>query len=177
MAMGGQRSGKGLRKTPLQVYVRIAPTTVHTMTLRYTLAVLHLLPLTMGLAALYARGRALRRVNAPDQLPAVFLPDNWYGAAALLWVGTGLWRAFGGLEKGTEHYLNDHWFLGKMGVFGLVFVLELLPMFWLVRWRMDLRKGRTPDLSKAPLLAGLSYAQLPLLVLMVAMAAAMARGL
>jgi putative membrane protein len=147
------------------------------MSLRYTLAVLHLLPLAIGLAALYARGRALRRLQAPAELPAVFLPDNWYGVAALLWVGTGLWRAFGGLEKGTEHYLQDHWFLGKMGLFGLVFLLELLPMVWLVRWRMDLRKGRTPDLSKATLLARLSFAQLPLLVLMVAMAAAMARGL
>lgn len=147
------------------------------MTLRYALAVLHLLPLAIGLAALYARGRALRRLQAPEQLPSVFLPDNWYGVAALVWVGTGLWRAFGGLEKGTDHYLSDHWFMGKMGLFGLVFLLELLPMVLLVRWRMDLRKGRTPDLSRAPILAGLSYAQLPLLVLMVAMAAAMARGL
>jgi putative membrane protein len=147
------------------------------MTLRYALAVLHLLPLTIGLAALYARGRALERLQGPAQLPAVFLPDNWYGVAALLWVGTGLWRAFGGLEKGTDHYLNDHWFLGKMGLFGLVFLLELLPMVLLVRWRMDLRKGRTPDLSKAPVLARLSFAQLPLLLFMVAMAVAMARGL
>lgn len=147
------------------------------MTLRYAMAVLHLLPLTIGLAALYARGRALQRLQAPAQLPAVFLPDNWYGVAALLWVGTGLWRAFGGLEKGAGHYLNDHWFLGKMGVFGLVFLLELLPMMLLVRWRMDLRKGRKPELSKAPLLARLSFAQLPLFLLMLAMAVAMARGL
>lgn len=147
------------------------------MVLRTALAFLHLLPLAIGLAALYARGRALHRLRAPEQLPSVFLPDNWYGVAALLWVGTGLWRAFGGLEKGTDHYLNDHWFLGKMGLFGLVFLLELMPMVLLVRWRMDLRKCRTPDLIKAPLLARLSFAQLPLLLLMVAMAVAMARGL
>lgn len=147
------------------------------MVLRTTLAFLHLLPLTIGLAALYTRGRALRRLRAAEQLPAVFVPDNWYGVAALLWVGTGLWRAFGGLEKGTDHYLNDHWFLGKMGLFGLVFLLELLPMVLLVRWRMDLRKGRIPGLARAPHLAWLSFAQLPLLLLMVAMAVAMARGL
>ncbi len=64
-----------------------------------------------------------------------------------------------------------------MGLFALVFLLELLPMITLVRWRIDRRKGRPLALNRAPLLARLTLAQIPLLVLMVGMATAMARGL
>lgn len=146
-------------------------------TARFVLAVLHLLALAIGIAAVHARGRALRRATTAADLPDVFLADNWYGAAALLWIGTGLWRAFGGAEKGTAYYLESHWFLGKMGLFALVLVLELMPMVMLVRWRIAFRKGTAIALERAPLLARLSQAQVPLLVLMVVMAAAMARGI
>jgi putative membrane protein len=146
------------------------------MELRYLAAVLHLLALGIGLGAVYARWRALRRVNSGGDLRAVFHADNWYGVAALLWVGTGLWRAFGGLEKGTEHYLGNSLFLWKMGLFGLLFLLELLPMMVLVRWRMLLRRGTSPATHQAPLLAALTIAELPLLLGMLLLAAAVARG-
>ncbi|MBL7982421.1 MAG: DUF2214 family protein [Flavobacteriales bacterium] len=147
------------------------------MELRYALAVLHLLPLAIGIAAVYARGRALRCTMSTKDLAAVFHADNWYGVAALLWLTTGLWRAFGGLEKGTSYYLESPLFLLKMGLFAVVFLLELWPMITLVRWRLALRKGRSPGLDQANLLAHLSMAQVPLLLLMVAFAAAMARGM
>ena len=147
------------------------------MGLSYLLATLHLLILAIGIAAVYARWRALRELKGAADLPAVFLADNWYGVAAVGWVVTGLWRAFGGLEKGSEFYLESHWFIGKMGLFALVFLLELLPMITLVRWRIERRKGRSSTLDRAPLLARLTLAQIPLLVLMVGMATAMARGL
>jgi putative membrane protein len=147
------------------------------MGLSYLLATLHLLILAIGIAAVYARWRALRDLQSAADLPAVFLADNWYGVAAVGWVVTGLWRAFGGLEKGSEFYLESHWFIGKMGLFALVFLLELLPMITLVRWRIDRRKGRRTTLDRAPLMARLTLAQIPLLVLMVGMATAMARGL
>ncbi|HOZ41816.1 MAG TPA: DUF2214 family protein [Flavobacteriales bacterium] len=147
------------------------------MGLSYLLATLHLLILAIGIAAVFARWRALRDLKSAADLRAVFLADNWYGVAAVGWVVTGLWRAFGGLEKGSEFYLESHWFIGKMGLFALVFLLELLPMITLVRWRIDRRKGRSSALDRAPLLARLTLAQIPLLVLMVGMATAMARGL
>jgi putative membrane protein len=147
------------------------------MTLRYLIATVHLLLLAIGFAAVHARWRALRDLRGNEGLRAVFMADNWYGVAAVGWVATGSWRAFGGLEKGTDHYLESHWFMGKMGLFGLVFLLELLPMVTLVRWRLALKKGGGPDISKAPLLARLTFAQLPLLLVMVAMATALARGL
>ena len=106
----------------------------------------------------------------------MFHADNWYGVAAIGWVVTGLWRAFGGLEKGTDHYLENHWFIGKMGLFALVFLLELYPMITLIRWRRSIKRGGSLDLTSAPLLARLTALQLPLLVLMVFMATALARG-
>jgi len=147
------------------------------MLLRYSLALLHLLALAIGMAAVYARWRALRKVRTTEDLPAVFHADNWYGVAAVLWVATGLWRALGGLEKGTEHYLNEPLFILKLGLFGIVGALEVLPMVLLIRWRASLRKGRTPDLGKAPTLARLTVLELPLLLAMVCLAVAIARGL
>jgi putative membrane protein len=147
------------------------------MELKLTFAILHLMALAIGIAAVYARWRGLRKLTSADGLPDVFHADNWYGAAALIWIGTGLMRAFGGLEKGTEHYLANHWFLGKMGLFGMVLLLELWPMVNLVQWRMALRKERPLRLDRAPTMAVLTLLQIPLLLVMVFMAAAMARGL
>ena len=146
------------------------------MALKYLLAVAHLLALGIGLGAVWGRWRALRNLKDTGGLPAVFHADNWYGLAAGLWVATGLWRAFGGLEKPTEYYLESHTFLTKLGLFGLVFALEVWPMVVLVRWRRQLKRGEAPDLVQAPLLARLTLAELPLLVGMVFLAVAMARG-
>ena len=49
-------------------------------------------------------------------------------------------------------------------------------MVVLVRWRGQLKRGEAPDLVQAPLLARLTLAELPLLVGMVFLAVAMARG-
>lgn len=142
----------------------------------YLLAVLHLFALAIGMGSVYARWRSLRRLRSDTGLPAVFEADNWYGLAALLWLATGLWRAFGDVAKPTEYYLRSHTFLTKMGAFTLVFALELLPMVTLIRWRRAQARGAPIDLSKAPLLARLTLAELVLLALMVFLAAAMARG-
>lgn len=147
------------------------------MTLRFWFAVIHLLALAIGIAAAYSRWRALKKVKATADLPAVFFADNWYGIAFLLWVVTGLARAFGGLEKGTDYYLESHWFLGKMGLLAIVLALEIMPMVTLIKWRMALKKGGLIDLGKTPVMARLTLFELPLLALMVLMAAAMARGL
>ena len=50
-------------------------------------------------------------------------------------------------------------------------------MITLIRWRMAFKKNGAIALEKARLLARLSFAPLPLLALMVLMAAAMARGI
>ncbi len=147
------------------------------MTVRYLFASFHLIALAIGIAAVYARWRSLQRVKSTTDLPAVFHADNWYGIAVVIWVGTGLVRAFAGLEKGTDHYVGNTWFLWKMGLFCLVFLLELYPIILLVRWRRSLKHGGTIDLGQAPVLAWLTVLEIPFLLAMVFLATAMARGL
>jgi putative membrane protein len=99
-----------------------------------------------------------------------------WGIAALLWVGTGLWRWLGGIEKASSYYTGNHVFLAKMGLFVLVVVLELKPMTTLAKWRREVARGGTPDLRDAPALGTLSYLQAVILLAMVVAATAMARG-
>src|SRR2546430_7690632 len=86
------------------------------MTIRWLLAAVHLLALGVGLGAVWARGRALQ---APLDVPAlrrVFSADTWWGIAAVLWIGTGLVRAFGGYQKSAFYYLHNHPFRSKMAL-------------------------------------------------------------
>jgi len=83
------------------------------MTIRWLLAAVHLLALGVGLGAVWARGRALQvQLDVPG-LRRVFYADTWWGVAALVWIGTGLIRAFGGIEKGSFYYLHNHAFWAK----------------------------------------------------------------
>jgi putative membrane protein len=146
------------------------------MSLSWLIGSLHVLTLGIGFGACWMRARTLRNVKTRGDLGEVFYADNLYGTATLLWIGTGLWRAFGGLEKGTDHYLQSTAFGLKMTAFGLVFLLELYPMIKLIRWRIDLKKGREPDVARTALMAKLTYAELAGLAIMVMLATAMARG-
>ena len=144
---------------------------------RWLAASLHLLALGIGLGAVWARGRALRSSLDAGNLRQVFFADTFWGLAAVLWISTGLWRLLGGLEKGTGYYLQNHLFLTKMALLGLVLLLEIRPMITLIRWRMTVSRGEAPDTRAAPLLARISFVQAWLIVLMVFAATAMARGM
>lgn len=143
----------------------------------YAFATLHLLALAIGFGAVWARGRALSGVVDAAALKRALYADNFWGVAAVLWLATGLPRAFMGLEKGSAYYLHNLAFHGKMGLFLLIFALELWPMVTLIRWRIRLGRGEMPDVTPARAFARISYGQVALLVLMVLAAAAMARGI
>jgi putative membrane protein len=96
--------------------------------------------------------------------------------AAALWIATGLLRAFGGLEKGTAFYLASRLFWVKLDLFLLVFVLEIWPMLTFIRWRRGVRRGRTPDTSRARALYVVTHAEMALIVVIVFVASFMARG-
>ncbi|HEV8455255.1 MAG TPA: DUF2214 family protein [Gemmatimonadales bacterium] len=147
------------------------------MTGRWLAASLHLLALGIGLGAVWARGRTLRSSLDAGTLRQVFYADTLWGLAAVLWIGTGLWRLIAGLEKGTGYYLQNHVFLAKMALLALVLLLEIRPMITLIRWRVTVSRGEAPDTRAAPLLARISFVQAGLIVLMVFAAAAMARGI
>ena len=145
------------------------------MTIRWMFAALHLLALGIGLGAVWARGRALAHASDPISLQRVFTADNWWGAAAALWLITGLIRLMF-LEKGIAYYNHNWLFLSKMALFVVMFLLELTPMITLIRWRRVLRRGGMPDLTRAPVFARSSLAQALILVVMVLAATGMARG-
>ena len=137
---------------------------------------LHVLALALGLPSVYFRGRALRGRLDADGLRRLFLADNVWGLAAALWLVTGLLRAFGGLEKGTAFYLASTLFWTKMGLFALILLLEIWPMTTFLRWRSARRRGAAPDTSSARGLYLINHVEMALVVLMVFVAAFMARG-
>jgi putative membrane protein len=147
------------------------------MTIRWLLAALHLIPLGLGLGAVLWRAVSLRGPLDRTGLSRVFLADTLWGIAALIWIVTGLMRAFGGFEKGTDYYLSNDAFILKMGLLILILVLEIWPMATLIRWRIQARSETLADTSAASTLSSISWVQATLVILMVFAATAMARGL
>lgn len=143
---------------------------------RWLLAGFHLIALGIGLGAVWARGRALTSRLDPMGLRSVFLADNFWAAAAGLWLATGLWRLLAGVEKDTTYYFHNHMFLGKMALFAIILALEIRPMITLIGWRRRVARGEQPEIRAAPLLARISLVQAGLVILMVFLAAGIARG-
>lgn len=116
------------------------------------------------------------RSPIPTASAGALRADSWWGIAALLWLATGLPRLLAGLEKPTAYYLGNHLFWVKMGLFGLILLLELGPMVGLIQWRIALAKGQAPNLAHARRYARISRAQTALLLVLVFVATAIARG-
>jgi putative membrane protein len=137
---------------------------------------LHVLALALGLPSVFLRGRALKGPLDREGLRRLFAADNVWGIAAALWLVTGLLRAFAGLDKGTAFYLASWLFWLKLGLFATVIALEIRPMVTLIRWRAALGRGTMPDTSAARALYHFNHVELALVVLIVFVAAFMARG-
>jgi putative membrane protein len=148
------------------------------------LASIHYLALAVGFWGLADRTISARRLsrdskNNPDLWAALFRGDNLWGIAALLWIASGLYRAFGGLEKAREFYLGNGFFHVKMTLFLLVFAVEIMPMVRLI----GARGRRKKDPATAPLTADelkkifrAGMIEIHLLILVIFVATLMARG-
>ena len=147
------------------------------MNLSYLLATLHILTFGIGFYAIWSRANAFKKIKDISGLDNVFKADSFWGIAALLWIATGLWRAFGGLEKGSDYYLHSNTFIAKMTLFVLVFIIEIKPMVTLIKWRNKKKKNEPIDFSSARQLAFLSHIELGLITIIVCLATAMARGI
>lgn len=148
--------------------------------LRITLAAAHLLALAIGLGAILFRAASLREAIGAVALRRAFRADTDWGIAAALWIGTGLWRYFGDFEKGISYYDHNHAFLAKMALLAVILALEVWPMMTLLRWRRAFRRGTAAEAIVVPAaarrIATISNLQALLVVVMVFLAAAMARG-
>lgn len=147
--------------------------------LRITLASLHLLALAIGMMATVLRGSALREPLTDASLRRALRLDLIWGIAAVLWIATGLWRLLGGIEKPLAYYAANHWFMAKMTGFVLIFALEISPMLTLMRARGALQRGSGAAAIVAPAakrIALIGHIQATIVLVMVFMAVAMARG-
>ena len=147
------------------------------MAARWLLAAAHLLALGIGLGAIWARARALNGEPDAARLRQAFYADTLWAVAAVLWISTGLVRAFGGFEKGTEYYLANTAFWIKMALLAIILLLDIWPMVTLIRWRVSLARGQQVDTTHANRFALISVIQTLLVIGMVLAATAMARGL
>lgn len=144
--------------------------------LRWLLASLHLLAFGIGLGAISVRASSLLGAPRAEHIRRALRADNWWGLAALLWLGTGLFRLLAGTEKPTAYYVANHLFWTKVGLFTLVVALEIAPATDLIRWRRALARGQTPDTSRASRWAAVSRLEAGLVVVLLFVATAMARG-
>jgi putative membrane protein len=145
------------------------------------LSALHVLALALGLGAVFARGRRLRDLRRlptdAGALGRLFQADGAWGAAALLWLATGLVRAFGGLEKSPDFYIHNGFFWVKMALFASVFALEMLPMTTFMRWRGARSRGSAPAVgAHLSLLITVNDVELAIVIVIPFVAALMARG-
>lgn len=143
---------------------------------RWLFATVHLLALGVGLGAVWVRAGALRNHARGGPLRPAFTADAWWVVALMLWLVTGLVRVLAGLEKPGGYYLHNQLFWVKMGVAAIVYVLEMWPMAILIQWGIWLGRGRAIDTRLADRLATISYVQAALIVVIVVLATAMARG-
>lgn len=146
------------------------------MILSWLLAALHLLALGIGLGAILNRAWALRGRLDASGVRRVLNADAAWGIAALLWISTGLLRAFAGFEKGSAYYLGNHVFWAKMGLLVVILALEIRPMVTFIRWRRAGADG-VVDTGPAETLSRISFVQAALVVAMVFAATAMARAI
>lgn len=143
----------------------------------WLIASLQVLALGLGVWGIWTRARALGRLPQPAALREVFYADNFWGIAAIIWISTGLMRAFGTGDKGSAFYLESNSFWLKMGLLVAVLALEVWPMATLIGWRIQQACGQTLNLSPAPTFALISWVQFSLTLLMVLVATAVTRGI
>lgn len=148
------------------------------MYVRWIMASLHLLALGIGLGAIWWRAFALRGDLTLENVRHILYADNLWGLAALLWISTGLLRAFAGLEKGSAYYLSNYAFWIKMAFLALILLLEVWPASVWVNWRIRLARGEQVEIDprRKRLFSTISFVQSGLVVGMVFAATAMARG-
>ncbi len=142
----------------------------------------HVFGIAIALGSIYLRARAFFDVAGGDRaaLARAFRADNAWGISALLVIGSGVARAFGGLEKGTYFYTHNYAFMLKLTLFAVVVLLEVWPMVTLVRWRIALGRGRVVDdvvlRAHAAVFARISAVEAALVAVLIVVAPFMARA-
>jgi putative membrane protein len=139
------------------------------------LSAIHMLTLALGLGGIFARGRAMSRPLDEEGWKRLLAADSVWGVAALLWIASGLARVFFGGKQPAFYWRNGFFWI-KLALFGLVFVLEQAPMTTFIRARQARRKHADPPRFPIDIYRRINAAELALVVVIVFVAAFMARG-
>ena len=139
------------------------------------LSAIHVLTLALGLGAVFMRGQALARPLDDAGWRRLLAADNAWGIAAGLWIASGLARLFFGGKEPSFYWHNGFFWL-KLTLFGLVFLLELTPMMTFIRVRSAQRRGAALPQFSVEAFRRINAAELALVVVIVFVAAFVARG-
>jgi putative membrane protein len=146
-----------------------------TVFLSASLSAVHMLTLALGVWGVVERGRALARPLDDAGWRRLLAADNAWGIAALLWITSGLARVFLG-GKETSFYWRNGFFWIKLGLFAMIFALEIRPMMTFIRVRSARSKGSAVPGFPIETFRRINAAELILVVAIVFVAALMARG-
>ena len=107
----------------------------------------------------------------------ILVADLIAGAAAGVVLVVGLLRVFF-FEKGSAYYAASAPFIAKMTLFALVAALSIAPTLEFLSWRKSIAAGQAPAVAepKLRLVRRLIHLELTGVVLILLMAALMARG-
>ena len=141
------------------------------------LAILHHLAIVTLIVLLAFEFALLRPGITPENLGRVTKVDAAYGAAAALVIVIGVCRVIWGF-KGADYYLSNPWFWAKMASFAAIGLLSVPPTLALLRWRKRAKQDAAflPPQEEIAGLRRFVHAEVGLLALVVAFAAAMARN-
>lgn len=73
--------------------------------------------------------------------------DIWYGIASGIIALTGLLKMFY-FGKGSDYYINNHLFWGKIALFSIVGLLSISPTVRFIKWRKKIKQGEGIQLSE-----------------------------
>jgi putative membrane protein len=140
------------------------------------LAILHHLAIVTLIVLLAFEFALLKPGLSAADLRRVTRVDAAYGISAGLVIVIGVCRVIWG-AKGADFYLSNPWFWAKMASFAAIGILSIPPTLALLKWRKvsGLEAGFLPPEGEVARLRRFLHAEVGLLALVVAFAAAMAR--
>ncbi len=136
------------------------------------LAVAHHILIFGLFGVLFAELLLLRRGIDIAMVSRISSIDLWYGITAGLIIIVGFSRAVFA-AKGWDYYSHNAFFWAKIGTFAVIGVLSAWPTMCFLRWR---RQNHAPDDAEVGDVRRFLLAQVLLFPLLLAFAAAMARG-
>ena len=105
------------------------------------------------------------------------IADTVYGIAAGILIVVGFLRVFY-FEKGATYYFHTWTFTAKLSLFILIGLVSIIPTIEFLAWRKAVKQGQVPsvDARRMRLLRSIIHLELAGVVLILLMAALMAKG-